>query len=278
MTGTDIESDAGVVGVATLANRPLDMILTFDALTDAVPLADLDRILAAGATPVITIEPWDPTAGVDQPEFALRRIADGAFDADLRRWAEDLSRWGHPAIIRFAHEMNGDWYPWGISVNGNSAEDYRNAWRHMHDILSTADGLTFLWAPMTEVAGIGAFTDAFPGAEFVDHLGVDGYNWGDDGVHAWASPEYIFADSLRQLRELDDDLPILLAEIGSAEDSDPQRKSRWITEFLSLATTSDRVEGFLWFQTNKERDWRFNSSPQSALAFRSGLAEIPDPS
>jgi hypothetical protein len=39
----------------------------------------------------------------------------------------------------------------------------------------------------------------------------------------------------------------------------------------------DRVSGFVWFQMNKERDWRLNSSAQSQAAFKAALALRPSP-
>ena len=124
LKGSDVDSDAGVVGVTTLADRPLDLILTFSGLREPVPNADLARIAETGAVPIVSIEPWNPSGGVNQPDYRLSRIADGAFDSDLRRWATGLKEFGKPVIVRFAHEMNGDWYPWGMHVNGNTPQFY----------------------------------------------------------------------------------------------------------------------------------------------------------
>lgn len=279
LMGSDITSDAGIVGVTTLANRPLDLILTFSALHDPVPLERLSRIMDTGATPVITIEPWRPDGGVDQPDHRLRPIADGEHDSDLSRWAKALAAWGHPVLVRFAHEMNGTWYPWAVGVNGNTAADYRAAWIHMHDLMRAegADLVRFVWAPMTAIPGISDFESAYPGDDYVDEIGVDGYNWGDDGTHGWASPDYLFTASLARLRALAPSKPILIAEVGSADSPDPARKAAWISEFVTLATTEPGVDGFIWFQANKERDWRFNSNPHAANAFRSAVTEVPDP-
>lgn len=275
--GSDVTSDAGVVGVASLADRTLDYILTFSSLNQPVPLDDLSVSSSAGAMPVLTIEPWNPNSGIEQSEYRLARIAQGAHDSDIHRWATELATWGHPVILRFAHEMNGNWYPWGTEVNGNSASDYRAAWRHVHDIFEKAGAknVAFMWAPMAAVAGVSDFTPAYPGSDYVDYLGLDGYNWGNDGIHGWASPDYIFTASLDRLRRLDGQKPVVIAEVASADDPDPTLKAAWIRQFISLASQTSGLSGFIWFQANKERDWRFNSTPQSESAFRSSLSEIP---
>ena len=48
-----------------------------------------------------------------------RDIIGGAHDDYIRAWAEGVRDLGYPLAIRFAHEMNGDWYPWSEQANGN---------------------------------------------------------------------------------------------------------------------------------------------------------------
>src|SRR4051794_11893133 len=43
-------------------------------------------VVQSGRTPLLTWEPWDPAAGADQPQFRLRRIVDGDFDAYIASW------------------------------------------------------------------------------------------------------------------------------------------------------------------------------------------------
>ncbi len=46
-------------------------------------------------------------------------------------WAVAARDHGGPIILRFAHEMNGRWYPWSIGRYDNTPERYRKAWRHI---------------------------------------------------------------------------------------------------------------------------------------------------
>ena len=52
-------------------------------------------------------------------------------------------------MIRFAHEMNGTWYPWAEGVNGNGPGDYVAAWRHVVGVFRRAkvSNVTWTWAP-----------------------------------------------------------------------------------------------------------------------------------
>ena len=84
-------------------------------------LGQLRAVARRGSLPEITWEPWDHAKGlwVPQPAFRLRRIIAGRYDALIRRWARDLAAYGGPVRLRFAQEMNGNWYPWAETFNGN---------------------------------------------------------------------------------------------------------------------------------------------------------------
>ncbi len=168
--------------------------------TPDFPAALAAQVRRRGALPVLTWEPWDTTAGVDQPRYALRQIAGGAFDAYVTRWARQVRAFGQPVAIRFGHEMNGTWYPWAAGVNGNSAADYVAAYRHVHDLFDAAGAtrVTWVWNPNVTGGGAASLAPLYPGDAYVDQVGLDGYNagtalpWG-----GWVSPQQVFGSSLR---------------------------------------------------------------------------------
>ena len=110
------------------------------------------RLSRQGAVPMVTWEPWSAPQGeihtALQPEINLQRIADGAHDAYIRRYARAVAAYGQPVMIRMAHEMNGTWYPWGVHVNGNTPALYVRAWRHVHGIFDAAgaDNVSWVWS------------------------------------------------------------------------------------------------------------------------------------
>ncbi|MCZ4581836.1 glycosyl hydrolase [Gordonia amicalis] len=224
--------------------------------------------------PILTIEPWRPTEGNNQPRYSLRSIATGHHDSDLARWATQLAKWPHPILVRFAQEMNGTWYPWSVGVGGNSAADYREAWSRMHTFISSqAPQARFIWAPNAITEGTSGFAECYPGDGVVDYLGLDGYNWGDIPGHQWQSAIRLFSQSLTELTRLSPNKPIIITEVGCADGATPGPKAEWIKDFFSVIASSPRVSSVVWFQMDKERDWRFNSTPASAAAFRDGLSK-----
>ena len=264
--------------VSQMAGSMPHYIMRFAGIDERTPIPELDAIAEAGATPILTLEPWRPGMGPNQPAYALWRIVAGEFDHQLDTWARNLAQWGKPVILRFGHEMNSDHYPWSISVNGNTATDFVNAWHHVRQRFTTAGAknVSFMWCPDAPYEGSGDLAAAFPGTDAVDVLGLDGYNWGVGDGHNWRDPQDIFAAGLDQVRSLDAEHPILIGETASVEG--PRSgvdKAQWIQKLFGFLSRQERVTGLVWFQMVKERDWRFNSTPDSQKAFHEGLSQRP---
>jgi beta-mannanase len=238
------------------------------------PTSDANAVYAHGATPMITWEPWNPSNGVNQPAYALKNVAAGNFDAMLKTWAAEVKSFGHPVWIRFAHEMNGNWYPWAVGVNGNTAADYIAAYRHVHDVFVNA-GVTnvkWVWNVNTD-AGTGVSpSSVYPGSAYVDWMGIDGYNWGTSQAWStWLSPSQVFGQMVTQLHNLASTKPILLGEMASTETGG--NKAQWISDFFTWMKGNAYVKGFVWFDIAKETDWRIESSSSAQTAFATAVAD-----
>ena len=260
--------------VATLVNESPSIVMSYKDFSQSAPIADLDAVHARGATSLITWEPWLWSGnGANQPAYALDRITAGDFDAYLQQWGTALKNWGKPVMLRFAHEMNGNWYPWAEAANGNGAGDYVAAWRHVHDVVAAtgAGNVQWVWSPNVPYWGSTPLSGLYPGAAYVDVVALDGYNWGTAvSWSSWTSPSALFGEGLAALRSLAPGKPIIISETGSAEAGGS--KANWNTALVSYLAAQSDVTGFVWFHHNKEVDWRINSSTTSANALAAALA------
>ena len=273
----DSEPSSDLAVVTQMAGRDPDYVLRFAALAEDAPIGRLEAIAASGAMPILSLEPWLPGAGVDQPDYALSTIAAGEHDTDLTRWAQALATWDRPVLLRFAHEMNGDWYPWAIGVNGNTATDFVEAWDHVHQVFEAAGAakVKFVWAPNVSYPGhTTAFQSLYPGPDSVDVLGLDGYNQSGDG-RRWTTADELFGPGLDELRALPGGRPIIITETATAEGTPlGTEKAEWINGLVGFVSRAKRVDGFVWFQADKEQDWRFNSTAQAQAAMKHALARF----
>jgi hypothetical protein len=264
--GATAELDA----VSRLVGEQPTIILGYKDFQQPAPIAELNSVTGRGAVPLVTWEPW-VAGGAIQPDYTLAAIAGGNFDAYISKWGTDLAAWGKPVMLRFAHEMNGDWYPWCGTINGNQPADYIRAWQHVHRLITAAgaSNVTWVWSP--NGGGPGDMAAMYPGDEYVDVLGLDAYNWGTTQTwSSWLSPEAVYGYWLDQLRAIAPGKQIILAETASTETGGS--KADWIAALIPYLKAQPDVTAFIWFNLNKETDWRINSSQAAATAFTAALA------
>ena len=163
-------------------------------------LAQAEAAASAGAIEAIDWEPWNYADGVNQPAYSDLAIADGAYDSFLAQWAAGAKAYGKPIFVRFAAEMNGDWDPWDVGVNGNTGAGYVAMWRHVYTFVRTQGALnvSWIWSPNVSFPGSTPLSDVYPGNNYVDVVGLDGYNWGTakSGTQ-WETFDQIFGPESR---------------------------------------------------------------------------------
>jgi mannan endo-1,4-beta-mannosidase len=247
----------------------------------AFPAAAAGRLARIGLVPMITWEPWRAprvagTLAVHQSRYRLSRIAAGAFDDYLRRYALAVRRYARPVMLRPFHEMDGDWYPWGGTVNGNRPAEFVAAWRHIHDVFTRvgADNVTWVWsvnAGSVPNRSGNQPKDYWPGGRYVDWIGISGFNWGAArNFGGWMSFDRIYRSRIGVLLRYH--RPIALTEIAAPEVGGD--KAAWITATFARLAHYPRVRAVIWYdkRDSKLEDWRIQSSAKARAAFARAVA------
>lgn len=276
--------------IETEYKTPLDLISVYRAwhqcsIEDDLPW--LERLAHLSREILLTWEPWKIPASnrkpYDQPDFSLKTIFSGKYDKYIRSFAKALTGFPRTVYLRPMHEMNGNWYPWCGTVNDNTPGDFLKAWNHIRDIFAGegADRLQWVWCPYVQSYPPEAFNrmeNYFPGDDVLDWVALDGYNWGATREwSSWQSFEGIFAPAYNELNKMTR-RPLMIAETACAEEGG--RKDEWIMDaFQALRTVFTRVRILVWFDINKECDWRISSSPEALTAFQTnaGLRAFQGP-
>lgn len=237
-----------------------------DRVNKNISPADLDYVKKYNRKILIAWEPWNSTEQNNQETDYLKEIAEGKHDEYIRSFARDINKSGIATTIRFGHEMNGDWYPWG-----RRAEEYKIAYRHIFNIFRNekASNTSFMWS--VNISENPPDLDKFyPGDDYVDIIGIDGFNFGTTQDYGgWRSFSELFGPTYDYLSEKYDK-PISIAETASTEHGG--NKAEWISEmFKNLALSYPEIKEVIWFNIIKETDWRIESSKSSLSAFRSYL-------
>jgi hypothetical protein len=234
----------------------------------------MDAVRAHGSIPLVTWDPWDPTQSpTNQPAYTLQNIINGNFDSYIITWAQASKAWGHPYFLRFAPEMNGNWNPWSEQVNGNKPGQFVLAWRHVHDLF-TAQGVTnvtWVWSPNIEYSTSTPLSELYPGDAYVDWVAMDGYNWGNVGAwHTWEAFSALFQQTYNDLLAITAK-PMMIAETASTEQAG--NKASWISDAYTTQIPHyfPRIKAVIWFNVDKETDWRIESSPAAQNAFATAI-------
>jgi beta-mannanase len=260
----------GIPGVSQLGaqlGHSIDIVNIFVGWGEPLPTTSMQAITAQGAIPELTLEPWDYTQGLNQPKVADSQIASGAFDAYITTFATAAAAWGSPFLLRYAHEMNGDWYPWAASTNGNTAALYVAAWRHVHDLFVQAGASDVLWVWCPNVDGPTPMADVFPGAAYVDIVGLDGYNRATTSS-TWQTPSQILSGPLQTVTALAPGLPVIINETGSGEQGGS--KAAWLSQLFGFVEAQPALVGVVYSDFGS--DWPLTTSPAALAAAAQALS------
>ena len=268
------------------------------------PTANLNVIWSYGALPLLFWSPWDKpyeqNRGPDK--FGLDAIIAGKWDDYIDKWGDAARAFGHPIIVTFGVEMNGDWFPWSGSYYGgetwnNELGDwegparFKTAYRHVVDRVRARGANNIQWMfhannysyPLDTWNFAPAY---YPGSDYVDWLGLSVY-----GQQFTEEPNPDIPSLVdwpyQEMSGLDPKKPIMIAEWATGEfpyspDQHGMRKPQWIKQGLELFRSRyPRVKGAVyWHERWQNLDQSFsnlrvNSSVESLDAYREGVAH-PD--
>jgi hypothetical protein len=256
---TAAEADAAFERFESRVGRTLGIRSYFVAWDEPFPAESHVADTLAGRTPLLA---WYPPRD-------LASIAAGKWDALVRERAVAAAALRHPLFVRFASEFNGEWS--GIS---GRQRDFVAAWRHLVKLFrrAGAENVRWVWCPyaLRPRTRNENWRTYWPGGEYVDWIGMDGYNWGSSRPwSSWQSFgeifEGLYADYARRK-------PIMICEVASAEVGGD--KAAWIRDMhRSLGRRFAAVRAVAWFDVDKETDWRVASSRASLAAFRALAAD-----
>ncbi len=234
---------------------------------NSLNLSDLSYVKDSSKTLMIAWEPWNPLEGGNQSKDYLKEIVNGTEDGYITEFANSIKAYGGKVILRFGHEMNGNWYPWA-----GKPDDYKKAYIRIVEIFrsNNVKNVSFNWSVNSENVPLTSFSQVskyYPGSSYVDSIGIDGFNWGNTRGTGWKSFSLIFSNPTTYLSKTYNK-PIIITEFASTENGG--NKAEWINlMFKDLNTNLLSVNEIIWFNLNKETDWRIESSEQSLSAFGS---------
>lgn len=237
-----------------------------------IPGTSVQRLIDNGYRPIIT---WEmmyssyPTLDPVQPR--LNKITTGFFDSYIDMFANQIKTYSDTIIIRLFHEFDGNWYSWSIEENGQDPANLISAHRYIVDRFNTlgVSNVLWMWSPNSSPSPNAAynwFVDAYPGDMYVDIIATSVYNHPLTGTPPWRSFRSLLAENYYYIKKFFPSKPFLIAEAAcreryAGESSASQTKAEWICQTSKdLQSYFSKTKALVFFNANKEHDWRINSS------------------
>jgi mannan endo-1,4-beta-mannosidase len=243
-------SYAAATAFATATGVKPRLVVYYSGWLEPFKTGFADTASRQGAVPLVQINP----SGI-----SLAAIASGHYDSYLSTYARAVRGYGHPVVLSFGHEMNGDWYSWADTHT--SAATFVAAWRHIVTVFRARGtrNVTWLWTvnAIHSEPGVVAPGPWWPGSSFVTWVGIDGYYYNPSSVFA-----SLFGPTIATVRTWTRK-PILIAETSVAPTANQSAK---ITDLFAGIRLYGLL-GFAWFDTDTDQDWRL-ASPAAIATFR----------
>jgi mannan endo-1,4-beta-mannosidase len=250
-----------VAQFAASAGRRPNLALYYSGTRQPFALAFARQARAHGAIPFIQMGPTG---------ISMADVAAGRFDGYLRSYADSVRAYGHPVVISFAHEMNGNWYPWGFGHV--SPATWVAAWRHVVTVFrgQGARNVTWLWAVNWTATDNPPLRSWWPGSSYVTWVGIDGYLTAPQSTF-----DTVFAPTVADIRAFST-APVLIAETAVGPQSGQVAK----IPGLFAGIREEHLLGLVWFDVAQNdgayhQDWRLEDDPPALAEFRREAATLP---
>lgn len=261
------------------------------------PKEECETIVQAGSIPYIRMMPRsDFYDGVEDPVYSLQKIINGSLDEQLIRWAKDAKEFGHPIMVEFGTEVNGNWFSWSGALNGGGSQDvygnpsypdgpelFKDTYKYIIDLFREYDVDNITWTYHVNAGSApdepwNNFNAYYPGDDYIDWIGISIY-----GTQSHGEPPSKFVDVLRdsymKLGLVSISKPIAIFEFGTIEDTS-YKKSDWFKEVFDALKSEEfpRIKAISYWHSKWEDEdgkvynMKIDSSPEALKTYKNYIS------
>jgi|LSQX01.1.fsa_nt_gb hypothetical protein len=261
------------------------LLLKYQMLDNPFPLQALQKAYEDNRYVELTLQTFWLKLSDTRNEKVVYEILGGKYDLYFQNYAQQLKSFGHPVLFRLNNEMNGDWCKYSSYYTSKDPEIFTAMWRHVYNIFAAegVDNVIWVWNPHDVSFPNYKLNHAltyYPGDQYVDLIGLTGYNTGNYYAgETWREFEQIY-DPLYQSYSEYFSHPFIITEFGS--NSVGGDKSAWVKNMFAHIYKYPQIKAAIWWNgidwdqdMQPARIYRMDESPSVLKAFREGLNERP---
>lgn len=226
---------------------------------DKAAIEELENAYEQGKTVELTLQ----TTYEEKDNYdGLYKILNGEYDEYFNEYAKNIKDFGHPVLFRLNNEMNGDWCEYSSYHTSKDTDVFTEVWRHVHDIFEengANENTLWVWNPH-DISfpnfSWNNYLNYYPGDEYVDLVGLTGYN---NGTYypgeVWRDFEEIYDPIYDDYVEKFEQ-PLMITEFSA--NSVGGDKIAWINDMFDKMKKYDRIKVAIWWNGI---DWDENMDP-----------------
>lgn len=213
----------------------------------------------------------------------------GVKDEDIREFARAAKEFGHPFLFRLNNEMNSDWVSYGGVTNMSDPEIFIDNWKRFYRIFEEEGAHNVIWIfnpndrnhPPCDWNNFLAY---YPGNEYVQLIGVTGYNNGtyfkEERSEEWREFEEIYDAVNEAYMPFFSEFPWIITEFSSS--SIGGDKAKWIDNMFGCMEKYKNIKAAVWFDYADydfregrthivSRPYWLDETPETTAAFKKGV-------
>lgn len=177
-------------------------------------------------------------------------VLNGERDEYLNAYAQAIAKFEHPVLLRVGNEMNGDWCVYSAHHTSKDVEIYKAFYRYLYEIFEVngANNVLWIWNPNEKSFPGFAWNDMtlyYPGHEYVDIVGMTGYNTGSFYPgESWRTFDEIYAPLYAQYTAMFNK-PLMITEFSSS--SIGGDKAAWIEDMFTQIAKYPKIKVAMWW-------------------------------
>ncbi len=223
--------------------------------------------------------------GDNSDPVVMYEILEGKHDKLINEVAEEIKKYHGNVFFRLNNEMNGDWCSYSAWFTQTDTDIYIEVWKYFYEIFEQqeVDNVLWVWNPnwgdFPEFKW-NHYINYFPGENYVDIVGLTGYNTGTYYEHEyWREFENIYDPMMEEYNDYFN-YEFIITEFGS--NSVGGDKALWIENMMKKIKDYD-IDVAIWFssidydnQGNPARVYLLDETEETIDTFKEGLEKYYD--
>lgn len=288
--------DGAIADIEEKTDFTFPVILTYNHLGNPLAEGLAEKCAEQGRMLELTVQMTETNNEDLHCKSPLLETYKGKYDDKIRALAHDIKEnIKLPFFFRLNNEMNTDWTNYSGIINLSDPEIYVESWRRVYNIFKEegVDNAIWVFNPNDRnypPCNWNNFLAYYPGDEYVQMIGVTGYNTGtyfkDVTGEDWRSFTEIYDEVNEAYSPFFADFPWIITEFASS--SVGGNKPMWINHMFKNLHKYPNIKVAVWFSAPDmdmrpgfegkiSRPYMLDETEESLLAFAKGIEKTNPP-